>query len=122
MTGIIGNWFEKFIGRRPRVHLYSMTWNESAMIGYFFRHYDPIVDRYTQSPFPGSSVSFFALGGDSLSSIRLVATARRHGLVFTPQQVFDGRANGGVVQRHAAEFDELLRLVATIGISGSQKR
>ncbi len=32
---------------------------------------------------------FFALGGDSLSSIRLVAAARRAGLVLTPQQVFE---------------------------------
>ena len=31
---------------------------------------------------------FFALGGDSLSTIRLVATARRHGLTFTVEQVF----------------------------------
>ena len=32
---------------------------------------------------------FFALGGDSLSTIRLVAVARRHGLVFSAQQVFE---------------------------------
>ncbi len=32
---------------------------------------------------------FFALGGDSLSTIRLVASARRHGLVLTPRQVLE---------------------------------
>jgi aryl carrier-like protein len=35
------------------------------------------------------AAGFFALGGDSLSTIRLVAAARRHGLVFTAQQVFE---------------------------------
>jgi non-ribosomal peptide synthase protein (TIGR01720 family) len=40
-------------------------------------------------PVPSIDAGFFALGGDSLSSIRLVATARRHGLVFSPQEVFE---------------------------------
>ncbi|MFC9892196.1 amino acid adenylation domain-containing protein [Nocardia sp. NPDC127579] len=33
--------------------------------------------------------SFFALGGDSILSIRLVAQARKAGLVFTPREVFE---------------------------------
>lgn len=37
---------------------------------------------------PSVTVGFFALGGDSLATIRLVATARRYGLVFTPHDVF----------------------------------
>jgi hypothetical protein len=28
------------------VHLYSVCWNEIEMLGFFFRHYDPWVDRY----------------------------------------------------------------------------
>jgi hypothetical protein len=28
------------------VHLYTITWNEADMLGFFFRHYDPWVDRY----------------------------------------------------------------------------
>lgn len=32
--------------RRDRVHLYTVSWNEQAMLGYFFRHYDRFVDRY----------------------------------------------------------------------------
>lgn len=35
------------------------------------------------------TANFFALGGDSLATIRLVAVARRHGVVFTPQTVFE---------------------------------
>ena len=31
---------------RPEVHLYSVCWNEAEMLGFFFRHYDPWVDRY----------------------------------------------------------------------------
>lgn len=34
---------------------------------------------------------FFALGGDSLSSIRVVAAMRRQGFVVTPQQIFEHR-------------------------------
>lgn len=41
----------RLLGRpRPRqrtgIHLYTMSWNEERMLGFFFRHYDEIVDRY----------------------------------------------------------------------------
>ncbi|QHE68025.1 non-ribosomal peptide synthetase [Rhodococcus sp. WAY2] len=39
----------------------------------------------------GYDDSFFALGGDSILSIRLVSRAKSRGLVFTPQQVFEHR-------------------------------
>src|SRR4249920_3649935 len=29
-----------------RVHLYTRSWNDAVMLPFFFRHYDPIVDRY----------------------------------------------------------------------------
>lgn len=29
-----------------RIHLYTVSWNEEAMLEFFFRHYDPLVDRY----------------------------------------------------------------------------
>src|SRR6266481_3219141 len=32
--------------RAPRVHLYAQCWNDEFMLPYFFRHYDPFVDRY----------------------------------------------------------------------------
>jgi hypothetical protein len=28
------------------IHLYTVCWNEVEMLGFFFRHYDPWVDRY----------------------------------------------------------------------------
>ena len=31
---------------QPRVHLYTMCWNEERMLPFFFRHYDQWVDRY----------------------------------------------------------------------------
>ncbi|MFC6791335.1 glycosyltransferase [Methylobacterium komagatae] len=31
---------------RPVVHLYTICWDEADMLGFFFRHYDPFVDRY----------------------------------------------------------------------------
>ncbi|KQP60671.1 glycosyltransferase [Methylobacterium sp. Leaf108] len=30
----------------PVVHLYTVCWDEADMLGFFFRHYDPFVDRY----------------------------------------------------------------------------
>ncbi|HXX82118.1 MAG TPA: glycosyltransferase family 2 protein [Thermodesulfovibrionales bacterium] len=27
-------------------HLYTLTWNEADILGFFFRHYDPWIDRY----------------------------------------------------------------------------
>jgi len=27
-------------------HLYTITWNEADILGFFFRHYDPWIDRY----------------------------------------------------------------------------
>ncbi|AHK33576.1 Linear gramicidin synthase subunit C [Rhodococcus opacus PD630] len=49
----------------------------------------------------GLDESFFALGGDSILSIRLVSRAKARGLVFTPQQVFEHRT----VAALAAESD-----------------
>jgi hypothetical protein len=30
----------------PMIHLYTVCWDEADMLGFFFRHYDPWVDRY----------------------------------------------------------------------------
>ena len=32
--------------KSPVVHLYTVCWDEADMLGFFFRHYDPWVDRY----------------------------------------------------------------------------
>jgi glycosyltransferase involved in cell wall biosynthesis len=29
-----------------KIHLYTILWNEEEMLPFFFRHYDPMVDRY----------------------------------------------------------------------------
>ncbi|WIX76044.1 non-ribosomal peptide synthase/polyketide synthase [Amycolatopsis carbonis] len=42
-------------------------------------------------PSAGADDDFFALGGDSITSIRLVLGAARHGLAITPRQVFQHR-------------------------------
>ena len=34
------------MGGRRTIHLYTNSWNEIRMLGFFFRHYDPFVDRY----------------------------------------------------------------------------
>ncbi|KUF14893.1 hypothetical protein AT728_37085 [Streptomyces silvensis] len=42
-------------------------------------------------PAVGPHDSFFALGGDSITSIQLVGSLRRHGLVITPREIFEQR-------------------------------
>jgi Glycosyl transferase family 2 len=32
--------------RRPRIHVYTIGWNEERLLSFFFRHYDQWVDRY----------------------------------------------------------------------------
>ncbi|WP_097972572.1 non-ribosomal peptide synthetase [Streptomyces sp. gb14] len=52
---------------------------------------------------PGGDDSFFALGGDSISSIQLVARARKSGLALTARQIFEHpspRALADVVAPH----------------------
>ena len=44
----------------------------------------------------GVEDSFFALGGDSISSIQLVSRAREAGLRLTPRQVFEARTVGAL--------------------------
>ncbi|MGW6601237.1 amino acid adenylation domain-containing protein [Streptomyces sp. NPDC055036] len=41
---------------------------------------------------PGVEDSFFALGGDSILALQLIARAREHGLVLTTQQIFTGKS------------------------------
>jgi non-ribosomal peptide synthase protein (TIGR01720 family) len=43
---------------------------------------------------PSVDDNFFALGGDSLSSIQVVAQARRHGIVLRPQDLFEHQTLG----------------------------
>jgi len=58
----------------------------------------------------GADDDFFALGGDSISSVTLVGRARERGLVLTPRQVFTSRT------------PEALALVATIEDTPEQPR
>ncbi|PSO48056.1 MAG: hypothetical protein BRC32_03010 [Actinobacteria bacterium QS_8_72_14] len=46
----------------------------------------------------GLNDDFFALGGDSISSIVLVSRARREGLELTPRAVFEQRTVGGLAR------------------------
>src|SRR5687767_7107410 len=29
-----------------KIHLYAICWNEAKMLGFFFRHYEPLVSRF----------------------------------------------------------------------------
>lgn len=32
--------------RVPRIHFYGLCWNDARVLGFFFRHYDPLIERY----------------------------------------------------------------------------
>ncbi|MCK7616268.1 amino acid adenylation domain-containing protein, partial [Roseibium sediminicola] len=48
------------------------------------------------TPDPAPDQSFFALGGDSISAIRLVSLLRRQGLQVSPKDVFDQKTVAGL--------------------------
>jgi hypothetical protein len=48
------------------VHLHALCWNEERMLPYFFRHYDPLVDRY-----------FISDNGSTDRSLDLLAANRK---------------------------------------------
>ncbi|WP_157080006.1 condensation domain-containing protein, partial [Skermania pinensis] len=53
----------------------------------------------------GIDDSFFALGGDSIVSIQLVARAKARGIVFTPRDVFEHKTVAGLAAVAAAATD-----------------
>ncbi|MET1537510.1 phosphopantetheine-binding protein, partial [Burkholderia sola] len=46
----------------------------------------------------GRHDDFFALGGDSILALKLVARARKRGLNLTPKQLFTGKTPAGVAR------------------------
>ncbi|WP_256974317.1 condensation domain-containing protein, partial [Rhodococcus sp. NCIMB 12038] len=64
----------------------------------------------------GFDESFFALGGDSILSIRLVSRAKAKGLVFTPQQVFEHRTVAALAA--ASEIADSETAVALAELAG----
>ncbi|WP_281278342.1 non-ribosomal peptide synthetase [Nocardia tenerifensis] len=60
----------------------------------------------------GADDDFFALGGDSIVSIQLVARAKDRGVVFTPRQVFEARTVAALAR--VAETVEPARVLAEL--------
>ncbi|MER5783106.1 amino acid adenylation domain-containing protein [Streptomyces mobaraensis] len=54
-------------------------------------------------PRAGVHDDFFRLGGDSITSIRLVGAARAEGLALSPRDVFEGRTPAGLAERARGE-------------------
>ncbi|GAA1593833.1 hypothetical protein GCM10009678_90040 [Actinomadura kijaniata] len=64
----------------------------------------------------GADVSFFDLGGDSVTALKLCALARRSGIDLTPRQVFTGQTVEALLRADAPAdpgFDVLLPIRAT---------
>ncbi|OQS15695.1 hypothetical protein B0T36_06805 [Nocardia donostiensis] len=63
----------------------------------------------------GLDDSFFALGGDSILSIQLVARARMRGVLFTPRDVFDHRTVAALAEVATADGAPRQRLAELPG-------
>jgi non-ribosomal peptide synthase protein (TIGR01720 family) len=76
------------------------------------------------APVRSTDANFFQLGGDSLSSIRVVARARRRGLVFTPRQLFEHQTVAAlarvVTEQPMAEDDDDL-VVGPVALTPIQR-
>jgi aryl carrier-like protein len=57
-------------------------------------------------PHIGIDDNFFELGGDSITSIQLVARARKGGLTLTPRDVFAGKTVEGIAERATPAEEE----------------
>ncbi|WP_280391136.1 non-ribosomal peptide synthetase [Nocardia wallacei] len=55
---------------------------------------------------PGPDDSFFALGGDSITSIQLATRARAAGLHLTPREIFEHRTVAGIAAAARTSADE----------------
>jgi hypothetical protein len=52
------------------IDLYTICWNEEAMLGFFFRHYDPLVDRYVVYDDGSTDASLALLRGHPKVEVR----------------------------------------------------
>ncbi|MGA7744769.1 MAG: glycosyltransferase [Polyangia bacterium] len=73
----------------PRVHLYATCWNEIRQLPFFFRHYDPIVQRYVVFDEGSTDGSLDLLRGHPKVEVRRLVRTDPDSFVRSEQSLFD---------------------------------
>jgi len=74
---------------KPRVHLYTVCWDEADMLGFFFRHYDPWVDRYVIYDDGSTDDSLSILADHPKVELRRFARSREGSFCLSHQALQD---------------------------------
>ena len=62
-----------------KVHLYTKVWNEEEMLPFFFRRYDPLIDRYIIYDDGSTDNTLKLLAAHDRVEIRIGRDLRAHG-------------------------------------------
>lgn len=70
-------------------HLYTTCWNESDMLPFFFRHYDPWIDRYVVFDNGSTDASLDLLREHSRVEVRTFPWSRTDSFVLSQQDLYN---------------------------------
>lgn len=73
----------------PRVHLYALCWNDAHHLEWFFRHYDPIVERYVIFDDGSTDGSLDLLRQHPRVETRRFVRSHRDSFVLSERDVFN---------------------------------
>ena len=72
-----------------RVHLYTICWNEERMLPFFFRHYDPLIERYVFYDDGSSDSTLEILRRHPSVDVRRFERIRHDSFVLSAQMLLD---------------------------------
>lgn len=90
-----------------RVHLYAACWNEIDMLGFFFRHYDPWVERYVIFDDGSTDGSVERLAEHPRVELRTLEREHPDSLVLSLRHLYD---NAWKESRGAADWVVVVNL------------
>lgn len=73
----------------PRIHLYATCWNEVRLLGFFFRHYDSIVQRYVIYDDGSTDGSLDLLRGHPKVEVRRFVRSDADSFVLSELELFN---------------------------------
>lgn len=74
---------------RPRIHLYTMSWNEERLLPFFFRHYDRWVGRYVVYDDNSTDATLGMLRAHPRVEVRPLVRSVRDSFVLSAQAIHD---------------------------------
>jgi len=113
-----------------RVDLYTILWNEEEMLPFFFRHYDPIVDRYVVYDDGSTDRTLEMLAAHPRVEVRRFVRTDPESYILSAQMLHDNvwkesrdRADWVIITavdehlHHPAELGRYLRVAGDYGIT-----